>query len=75
MTNVDLDDDKINQMSPRGKLYGMQTHPIKDKKQKPVIHTTTSIGTSMICVLKPEVIGMRLGDMLKSVIQQLMPTD
>ena len=68
VTNFDLDDDKINQTSPRWKLYDMQMHPTKDKKQKPVIHTTASIGTGMICVLKPEVIGMRLGDKLKSVI-------
>ena len=52
----------------------MQTHTTKEK-QKPVIHRTTLIGISMIRVLNPEVIGMRLGDMLKSVIRQLMPTD
>ena len=45
------------------------------KNKKPVVHTTASICTGMICVLKPEGIGMRLGDMLKSVIQQLVPTD
>eukprot|EP00804_Cyclotella_cryptica_P030261 CCRYP_017124-RA/>CCRYP_017124-RA protein AED:0.40 eAED:0.40 QI:0/-1/0/1/-1/0/1/0/119 len=40
VTNVDLDDDKINQTLSRWKFYGMQMHPAKDKKQKPVIHTT-----------------------------------
>ena len=33
VTNVDLDDDKINQTPPKWKLYGMQTHRTKDKKQ------------------------------------------
>jgi hypothetical protein len=60
-TNVDLDDDKINKTLPKWKLHGMQTHSTKDKKMKPVIHTVASIGTGMICVLKPEIIGMKLG--------------
>lgn len=42
---------------------------------KPVIHTTASIGTGMICVLKPETIGMTLGDMLQSVFIHLFPTE
>eukprot|EP00804_Cyclotella_cryptica_P017056 CCRYP_003298-RA/>CCRYP_003298-RA protein AED:0.45 eAED:0.36 QI:0/0/0/1/0/0/2/0/113 len=45
----------------------MQMHTTKDKKQNPVVHATASIGTGMICILKLEVIGMRLANMLKSV--------
>jgi hypothetical protein len=75
VTNADLDDDKINQTSPQWKLYGMQTHPTKDKKQKPVIHTTASIGTGMILVLKPKFIGMKLSNMLWEVIKELTPSD
>jgi hypothetical protein len=75
VTNADLDDDKINQTSPQWKLYGMQTHPTKDKKQKPVIHTTASIGSGMILILKPEFIGMKLSDMLREVIKELAPSD
>ena len=52
----------------------MQPHQTNDKKMKPVIHTTALIGTGMICVLKPETIDMKLGDMLRSVITHLSPT-
>jgi hypothetical protein len=68
VTNVALDDDKINKTLPKWKLHGMQTHPTKDKIMKPFIHTVASIGTGMICVLNPEIIGMKLGEMLKEVI-------
>lgn len=64
-----------NKQAPKWKLYGMQPHPTKDKKRKPVIHDTASIGTEMICVLKLETIVISLANMLTTMIKHLSPTD
>ena len=71
VTNVDLDDDKIYKTSPKWKPNGIQPHPTKDKKMKPVIHTVALIGTGIICVVKAETIGMKLVDILRAVIKHL----
>ena len=83
VTNVDMVDDKINNTLSTWKLYGIQTHPKEDKKMKPTndkkmkpdIHTVASIETGMIWALKPETIGMKLGEILKELIQSVLPSD
>ena len=70
---IDVDDDKLNNCSPKWKPYGFKRTPTKEKKEKPVIHTAATVGSGHICRVMPDTIGLKLADMLKETIEKLCP--
>lgn len=75
VTWVDIDDDKIPNCSPKWKSYGMKTTPTKDKKKKPVFHLMATIGTGHIIYTAPDKLKLKLGDMLRTAINHVSPSD
>ena len=69
----DLDDDKWPNTSPLFKLYGMRRTPTKDKKLKPVMHLIAVIGSGCICYMAPDLMNLKLSDMLRDAIKHLIP--
>eukprot|EP00986_Skeletonema_menzelii_P016560 scaffold15054_cov74-Skeletonema_menzelii.AAC.1 len=70
---VDIDDDKLNNCSPKFTDFGRKRTTTKDKKRKPVNHVTATVGTGNICRVVPDTIGLKLGEMLKETIRKLCP--
>ena len=70
----DLDDDKIPNCSPLWKQYGMKMTPTKDKKLKPVFHVVALIGARYVTYVAPDLLNLKLGKMLETVINHLSPT-
>ena len=70
---IDIDDDKLNNCSPKFKDHGLKRTPTKDKKEKPVHHLAATVGSGHICRVMPDIIGLKLADMLKEAIQKLCP--
>ena len=69
----DLDDDKWPNTSPLFKLYGMRRTPTKDKKLKPVMHLIAVIGSGCICYMAPDLMNLKLSDILRDAIKHLIP--
>ena len=70
---IDVDDDKLNNSSPKFQAYGFKRTPTKDKKLKPVNHLAATIGTGNICRVTPDTLGLKLGEMLRDTIRKLCP--
>eukprot|EP00984_Skeletonema_dohrnii_P012472 scaffold5064_cov67-Skeletonema_dohrnii-CCMP3373.AAC.2 len=72
---IDVDDDKLNNCSPKFQAYGLKRTPTKDKKLKPVPvnHIAATVGTGNICRVTPDTLGIKLGDMLRDTIRKLCP--
>ena len=70
---IDIDDDKLNNCSPKWLDNGMKRTPTKDKKEKPVNHIAATVGTGHICHITPDTIGLKLRDMLRDTIRKLSP--
>ena len=75
VTWASLDDDKEPYCSCLWSDYGMKQTPTKDKKLKPVFHVMATVGSGHICYLTPDIIGIKLGDMLKTAIQHVCPSE
>ena len=69
----DLNDDKIPNSSPLWKQHGMKQTPTKDKKLKPVHHVMALIGAGYVCYVAPDLLKMKLGEMLKKAINHVLP--
>ena len=72
---ADVDDDKIPNCSPLFKEYGMKMTPTKDKKLKPVFHVMAVIGAGYITYVTPDLVGLKLSEMLKKAIEHVSPND
>ena len=70
----DIDDDKIPNTSPLWKQFGMKMTPTKDKKLKPVFHVMAVIGAGYVCWVAPDILKLKLGDMLNKAILHVSPT-
>ncbi|KAL7459526.1 hypothetical protein ACHAWC_011246 [Mediolabrus comicus] len=70
---IDVDDDKLAHSSHLFQAYGMKRTPTKDKKLKPVFHVAATTGSGNICHIRPDTIGLQLGEMLRTAILQLCP--
>ena len=70
---ADLDDDKIPNCSPLWKQYGMKMTPTKDKKLKPVFHVMALIGAGYISYVTPDLLHLKLRDMMKKAIKHVTP--
>eukprot|EP00986_Skeletonema_menzelii_P000633 scaffold176_cov69-Skeletonema_menzelii.AAC.1 len=72
---IDIDDDKLNNTSPKMQAIGLKRTPTKEKKLKPVNHIAATVGTGHICRVTPDTIGLKLGEMLKETIKKLCPNE
>eukprot|EP00984_Skeletonema_dohrnii_P032459 scaffold26691_cov108-Skeletonema_dohrnii-CCMP3373.AAC.1 len=75
MSYCALDDDKIPNSANIWKRHGMKLTPTKDKKLKPVFHVMALIGAGYICWTEPDVLQLRLVDMLEKAIKHVAPTN
>ena len=48
--------------------------PTKDKKLKPVFHIMAVVGAGYICWIHPDVLQLKLADMMKKVIEDVSPS-
>ena len=71
---VDLDDDNIPNSSPLWKQFGMKMTPTKDKKLKPVFHVMAVVGAGYISWIHPDVLQLKLADMMKKAIEDVSPS-
>ena len=72
-SDCDVDDDKLPYCSNLWTSYGMKRTPTKDKKLKPVMHLTATTGSCQLVHICPDVIGLKLADMLSDTIKKLIP--
>ena len=72
---VDIDDDKLPYCSRLWPEYGMKRTPTKAKKLQPVMHITCTTGSSHICHITPDVLDLKLADMLRQTIKELIPEE
>jgi hypothetical protein len=75
VSSVDLDDDKLPFTSYLWTQYGMKRTPTKEKKLKPVFHVIASTGSGQISHICPDVLGLKLSEMLEKVILFLIPSE
>ena len=47
----------------------------KRKKLNLVFHVIVTVGSGCICYLTPDIIGIKLGDMLKTAIKHVCPSE
>ncbi len=57
---IDIDDDKLNNCSPKFQAYGLKRTHTKDKKLKPVNHMAATVGTGNICRIMPDKININI---------------
>ena len=69
----DLDNDKVPNFSPLWKQHGMRQTPTKDKKLKPVNHGMALIGDGYVCYVAPDLLKMKLGEMMEKSINHVPP--
>ena len=72
VTCADKDEVKLPHCSPRWSKYGFKRTPTKDKKLKPVVHLTASVGSDHILPLCVYKIGLKLAEMLAETVKQLI---
>ena len=70
---MDADDDKIPNTSPNWAKHGMRRTPTKDKKLKPVFHLQATIASGYITMMIPDTLKLQMKDMIKQMIEHLVP--
>ena len=75
VSSVDLDDDKLPFTSFLWTQYGMKRTPTKEKKLKPVIHVVATTGSGQIAYICPDILGLKLSEMIEKVILFLIPSE
>lgn len=73
VSSMDIDDDKLPYCSKKWTDCGFKRTPTKDKKLKPVCHITCTTGSGYIVNICPDTILLRLGEMLRKTIIDLIP--
>ena len=73
-SKADVDDNKWANTSSLFKLYGMRQTLTKDKKLKPAMHLIAVIGSGCICYMAPDLLNLKLSDMMRDAIKPLIPT-
>ena len=73
VSKMDADDDKIPNTSPNWAKHGMRRTPTKDKKLKPVFHLQATIASGYITMMIPDTLKLQMKDMIKQMIDHLVP--